>query len=101
MRSQFLIEQEREKDNHKNDKQKNKGGGRPHPFVYHFGVMRRFWGTLLQEGFLAFVLAGPIYLIFLGMGIKEITIPANFVTLWAIALIMFLLQNSMFHGKGG
>jgi hypothetical protein len=81
-------------------KKKNKGSGRPNPITYHWGVTRRLYGTLLQEGTLAAILAAPFWLAFKAAGMETVTISTNFWSLFLVMMMMFMLQSFMFR-KGG
>lgn len=87
--------------NQRKDKDKGKGGKpaawQQNQVVYHAKVAWRFYTTLIKEGFLAAVFVAPFWAYFYYSGIKEVTIPTSFIALWAIGLMIFMLQSTMFR----
>jgi hypothetical protein len=85
------MQEQKQQDN------KKKQSGKQNVAVYLARVAWRYYSTLIQEAILAAVFVSPLWGLMAFAGLKEITIPVSFPVFWAIGLMVFLLQNSMFR----
>jgi hypothetical protein len=95
-------EENKEAQQYKGGSSRGKGGKAPirWPLINSIKTGVRYLFSMADEALLAAVFVLPIWGIAQAMKVATVTLPTNFGVLWAIAFVMFLLQNNLFR-RGG
>lgn len=94
--AQQKPKEEQKQQNKSKDKHKGGSNNKPNQVMYLGKVAWRFYSKLLSEAVLGAILMAPIYGIAVVLKLKVIEIPVNFVLMWAIGTLLFILQGLMF-----
>lgn len=96
--------QPRKPDQHQHKNGRDKGGDQPQKrtnfLLSQWKIAWRYYSRLIQEGILAAILILPLWAYFQFQSVSEVTIHTDFLTLWVVAFVAFVLQSFMFT-RGG